>query len=460
MRVSSVLKGFTVRKSVFASILLAPSLALASGYSLPNTNPRDLSMCASSVAAQRDSGAAFALPAALARMEGPSAGASFGIVHVFNTWKDPSTGQKVSMDTTFSPLGTLNVSYGGKVPFLGNRGVGVGVGFQPFGGAIVSWPAGWPGRYRILEVDRKVFSGVATVGVELHPQVRVGGGFVYYYTWEKLSQNAWMAPFTGAGPGSPGTWNPATPDATGTIDLSGGAPSYDLSAEIDPVKGLPLTIGVDYKHKATQTLDGDVSWSGLTPIAQTLSTSLAPIFANQKAKQRLTIPNVLNVGAAYRVARPLLVTATFTFDRWVVYDEDRFVGANGAYIAVPRHYRNGQTYRAGVEYDLLADFQVRVGIERDVSGLRSQYASPTLPDASSWAGSLGASYRLGRGFHLDAAVFYAMMDKVTVPSSAAGLEPPQSATVGSLVPTGTFRGEYTPSALVYTVGLGWKPGER
>ena len=68
-----------------------------------------------------------------------------------------------------------------------------------------------------------------------------------------------MVPFTGAGPtGSPTTWIQTTPDATGTIDnLSGGAPlSFDVSAEIDPVKGLPLTFAIDYKHKATQELDG------------------------------------------------------------------------------------------------------------------------------------------------------------------------------------------------------------
>ena len=53
-----------MRKLAALAVLL-PSLALASGYALPNTNPRDLGLSASAMAAQRDSGAAYALPAAL-----------------------------------------------------------------------------------------------------------------------------------------------------------------------------------------------------------------------------------------------------------------------------------------------------------------------------------------------------------------------------------------------------------
>jgi len=364
-------------------------------------------------------------------------------VHVFNTWKDPTTGQKVDMDQAYSPLGGLSASYGGKLAMLGNRGWGAGISFQPFGGAIVSWPDGWPGRYRILEVDRKVFSGVATVGLEVIPQVRIGGGFVYYYTWQKFTRNIFQG-------NPPFPTPPGTPDALATLDMSGGAPSFDVSAEFEPIPSFPLTIAADYKHKASQDLDGDVKWSGLV-----LPPLISPIFANQDVKETLTIPNTLNIGAAYRAIKPLLVTFTFTLDRWVVYDQDRFVGSNpGAVLTVGRHYRNGQTYRGGVEYDLTPAWQVRAGLQRDVSGLRTDFYAPDLPDASSWGGSLGATYNFGRGFNANAAVFYAKMDKVTATNS--------SATEPVLAPgdVRTFRGEYTPSALVYGVSVGWTPPAR
>jgi long-chain fatty acid transport protein len=427
-----------VRKTIVASLILAPSLALASGYSLPNTNPRDLGMCASTVAAQRDSGAAFGLPAALARLDGPSVRIAGGGVNVFNTWKDPAgAAPDTDMGNALALIGNVSIAYGGKLPMLGGRGWGVGFGIQPFGGAIVEWPEDWTGRYRITDVDRRSLSGALTAGIELIPQVRLGGGLVYYYTLQEFKQKLCLA-CAGAG----------TTDATATLDLSGGALSYDVSAEITPVQGLPLTFAVDYKHKATQELDGDVTWEGLPPGA----SALDPLLQNQDVEQTLTIPNLLNIGVAYRVIQPLLVTFTFTFDRWAVYDSDTFFGSLAPDpLVVERRYRNGQTYRAGAEYDLTPAVQVRAGVQRDVSGLRTSTYSPTLPDGSSWAGSLGATYKFARGFSLDAALFYATMDDVT--ATNVGAEP----SGGNPFPSGTLRGSYSPSALVYGLALGWQP---
>ncbi len=456
-----------MRKTILAVLSLVPSLALASGYSLPNTNPRDLSMCASAVAAQRDSGATFALPAALARLRGPSVSLGGGGVNVFNDWKDPTPGattpppaepatSKLATQTTAVP--NVSAAWGGTLPFLGDRGWGVGASVQPFGGAIVKWPQDWAGRYRVTGVDRKVFSAVLGAGVELHPQVRIGGGVIYYRTTETFDLAAWMQPYPN--PAAP----TAAPDARAHLDLTGHAWSYDASLEVDPLRGVPLTFAVDYKHKATQDLDGSVSWTGTGPYFSGFPYAgplagfnpLAGLFGATGAKQQLTIPNVLNVAVAYRVVKPLLLTGTFTFDRWVVYGQDLFNLNTGAPFPVARSYRNGQTYRAGAEYDLTSMVQVRVGVQRDVSGLRSSTYSPSLPDASSWAGSVGASLWFARAFHVDAALFYAKMDEVK--ASSVGLEPGYAGATPVPVPTGTFRGTYSPSAMVYTLALGWTPG--
>lgn len=475
---SPPVKGVTVRKTILSAFLLAPSLALASGYALPNTNPRDLSMCASAVAAQNDSGAAFALPAALARLRGPSVNLGGGFVNVFSTWTDPTPGAtqppssspgvsalpaepgKQSLALEFTPFPNVSAAWGGKVPFLGDRGVGAGLSIQPFGGARVHWPDDWAGRYRIDDVDRRVFSVIGGVGVEVHPQIRIGGGLIYYYTTEKLTQSLWMEPF-----GNTGTFTPGYPDAQGKLDVSGGAFSYDASIEIDPIAGVPLTLAVDYKHKATQNLSGDVTFSGVSPIfAGPVPPQLAPLkqlFGATSAKHQLTIPNTLNVGAAYRVITPVLVTFTYTFDRWVVYDQDLFSANTGAAIAVPRDYSNGHTFRAGVEWDVSRPLQLRAGVQRDISGLKTYTYSPTLPDSSSWAGSLGATWRFPMGISLNGAFFYAHLDKVT--ATRTGLEPgiyPGPTTLPVPQPGTAFRGSYEPSAFIYTLSLGWTPGAR
>jgi long-chain fatty acid transport protein len=453
-----------VRKILLLS-LAAPSLALASGYSLPNTNPRDLSLCASAVAAQRDSGAVFALPAALARLRGPYVSVGGGVVNVFNEWTDPTPGATqpplgapaepgtAELDVQFTPFPNVSVAYGGTAPFLAGRGWGAGLSVQPFGGAILEWPDDWAGRYRITDIDRQAFSVIASAGVEVIPQVRIGAGVMYYRTMQTLKLNGWMEPFAA----------PGTPDATAELDMDGGAFSYSVSAEVDPIRGVPLTVAVDYKHKATQELEGDVTFNGVQPAATNpaIVGPLAALYTATSAEEQLTIPNLLNVGVSYRVLKPLLATFTYTFDRWVVYGEDRFDLNTGLPFVVERNYRNGHTFRAGAEYDLASAVQLRAGVQRDLSGLRTSTYSPTLPDSDSWGVSLGGTFRLPRGFSVDAAIFYANFDEVT--STDNGVEPGvYPAPVGAVpVPAGgTFRGTYDPQALVYTLAVAWSPGAK
>jgi long-chain fatty acid transport protein len=452
-------------RKIFTALFLAPSLALASGYTLPNAHPRDLATCASGVAAQSDAAAAFGLPAALARVQGPSVRLGGGGVTVGVDWTDPTPGATeppysptltpalpsepgtTSNATQITGFPTIAASYGGKIQAAGNRGWGVGLALQPFGGTIVEWPDDWAGRYRITKVDRQVFSGILAAAIEVIPQVRLGGGLIYYYTKQTFDQKLWQQ-----GVALPATL--AAPDASVKLGkMDGGAFSYDVSIEVNPVKDLPLTLALDYKHKATQDLEGDVTWTGLLP---PLAAAPGQITSATSAKEQLTIPNLLNIGVSYRVAKPVLVMATFTFDRWVVYDADHFTGNNGSTFTVPRNYSNGQTYRAGVAWDALDVLTLRAGLQRDVSGLDKANYSPTLPDASSWGGSLGATFKFAKAFSVDAAGFYANMDKIDVPSP--GKEPGIPPGGSGLLPTGAFRGSYDTHAWVFSASVNWQPG--
>jgi long-chain fatty acid transport protein len=208
---------------------------------------------------------------------------------------------------------------------------------------------------------------------------------------------------------------------------------------------------VDYKHEGKQTLEGDLKWSGVPSGV----AALAPIARDQDVEHEVTVPSSLNVGIAYRVAKPLNLMFTYTFDRWEVYQEDLFVGSEpGAELSVERNYGNGHTFRAGAEYDVSPVLQLRLGVHRDISGLDTDTYSPSLPDASSWAVTAGAGYRFGKGFSVDAGLFYAFMDEVT--STNNGSEP----SLGSPLPTGSFRGTYEIAALIYGLSIGWTPGAK
>jgi long-chain fatty acid transport protein len=402
------------KRALILVTLLAPAVALANGYSVPNVNPRDLAMADSTVAAQGDVAAADMNPAALSRVEGFQLSLGFSYLDNQNEWSNPATGGEAT--TLYKPVPpvALFAGYGGK--FM-DRGWGVALGLGVPAGGNVFWKEDWEGRFRIIEVDRKVYATYLTGGVELFPWLRVGGGAIYYRTTERLLQKLDFL----------------TSEGTAELSTAGGKLSYELAVEITCPK-LPLTLGIDYKHQAVQELEGDAHF-------EDVPASLQGTLADQPATHVLTIPNFLNVGLAYRPIKPLLLTLGWTLDRYEVYEEDRFSGTLGTMpdVVVTRNYGNGQTWRLGAEWDQSDRLTLRAGVLRDLSGLDTDTYSPTLPDGDTWAFTAGAAWKFSPKLSVSGALFYAPYDTVKVTGTEA------------------FQGQYEPSAFIASVGVVWKP---
>lgn len=396
--------------------LLVPAVALANGYDIPNTSPRDLAMSASVTADQKDAGATYGNPAALSKVEGLSLNASFSYLDLRTKWTGPGTGPLAgqSASTKYNPVPPVSLfaAYGFK---LADRNAGVGFGMNVPGGGAVAYNDDWPGRGRIITVDRKIYGFYLTGGYEVLPRLRLGGGLVYYYGTEYLRQ--------GIQPSD---------SAFGKVSTKGGAPSFDLSADY-ALADLPLSFGIDFKYKATMKLSGNGQF--VVP-AGLLGATPTPV--DQGVSHHLTYPSVLNVGAAYRVLPPLLIAGVFTWTGYSIYGSDLFVGDKGTTIRVDRKYRDGYVARVGAEYDLTPRVQLRGGVMRDFSGLRTDTYSPTLPDASSWSVSVGGAWHMNKDLAVQAALFRAFFDKVTATGTTA------------------FPGSYQTGVWIASAGLVWQ----
>jgi long-chain fatty acid transport protein len=382
----------TATKALFLSLLL-PAAALANGYDVPNVNPRDLALVSSALASQVDAQAAYANPAALAKLRGLNLSLAASMLDLETKWSGPASGDLAgkSAHTRFKPVFPVSLfaAYGFQ---LADHAAGLGLGMNVPAGGNVFYPDDWVGRGRIITVDRKVYGFYLTGGFEVLPGLRVGGGPVYYYGTEYLKQG--IQPF---------------PDAYGELSTKGGGFSFDLAAEYAlPV--IPLTLAVDYKHKGTMKLSGNghfVVPEGLLPGSSTPAV-------DQGVKHDLTYPSILNLGAAYRVTPTVLLNAVFTYNWYSVYKSDEFRGDKGTTISVQRNYGNGRTFRLGGEWDATPALQLRAGLERDLSGLDTSTYSATLPDSSSWCAALGLGWSVQPDLAVQAAFFHAWLDKVTV----------------------------------------------
>ena len=401
---------------VATAALLLPAAAFAGGYVVPNINARDLGMAGSAQAAQEDAAATYAMPAALARLNGLSLSADVSLIDFRSTWTDPTGSTSVTMIPKGAFPPALYLAYG--LPLSNGMRVGLGFGLTIPGGGYVFWPGNWPGRNEIITVDRKVYGTYLTAGVQVMPQLRLGGGLVYYRTTEHLIQGV---NFLNAAPGQ---------IELGTV---GGALSYDVSAELQPLASVPFTIGFDYKHQGVQTLTGQAHGSNIPP-------ALQPRLLDQHVSHVLTYPNQVNLGAAYRVIEPVLLTFDWTWERFHVYKQDVFIGDRGVSVVVPRDYKNGFTLRVGTEVKVSPLLKLRAGLLRDTSPSRPETLSPTLPDANSTAVTFGVGFDPTPNLEISAAYFYDKEDSI----STTGNE--------------TFAGTYDTRSNIFAFSITYRPG--
>ncbi len=404
-------------KTILAVLLLLPALALANGYDVPNVAPRDMSMAGSANAAQTDAGAAYAMPAALARLPGLNLSLNGSALFLETEWTDITGGSygPSPARTKFKPVPPIAIfgSYGFEVA---GRRLAVGAGLNVPGGGNVFWNDDWAGRGRIITVDRKIYGAYLSGGYELNEQLRLGASLIYYYGTEYLKQG--VQPI---------------PGAYGELATRGGGLAWGLSAEIKPSTSVPLTLGFDFKYHGTMDLRGDGHFSVPDP--------LAPNAQDQSVRHELTYPSVLNFAIAFRPAQALLVTFGYTNTFYSIYKADTFLGGAGLVIEVPRNYGDGYTFRLGGEWDATDRLAVRAGLLRDVSGLDPTQYSPTLPDSSTWAVTGGLGFKVTPAWVVNAAVFRGFMDQVTAPVG------------GSSIP-----GTYQSSVWIASAGVTWQPG--
>lgn len=413
-----------MRNAFIAAVLLVPALAFANGYEVPNVNPRELAMVSSAVAAQNaEASATNVNPAALSKIEGLSLSLAGSMLTLTTDWSAPAGSgiTPTTASTNFHPVPPVSLfaAYGTKLAALGDRGVGVGFGMANPAGGNMFWDEEWPGRGRILDVERRFYGFYLQGGVEVIPgMLRIGGGPIYYYATQYLKQAV-----------------QPVPGAYAELETKGGGWSWEAATEIKPIRSIPFTIGVDYKHKGGTSQDGKANFN----VPPSLESQT---IRDQDVTTTLTMPNVLYVGVGYRPVKPVLVTFAWSFSRFVVYQQDLFVGSTGLSIVVPRDYRNGYGLRLGAEWEINPTWTVRGGLFRDHSGLRTRTISPTLPDSNSWIAAIGAGYRVKQNFAVNGGFYYADRDRVTSTDWRSETNP-----------TGSFPGTYKTHAYIVSLGI-------
>jgi len=405
-----------MRNLIIAATILVPAAAHAGGYVIPNATPRDLALAQAAVADQTGAEAVFLNVAALAGQLGVNISAAGELLINRTDWSDPDLG-KASMDPQINTPPSFAVSYGAKIDNDMAWGVAVGMNI-PAGGSL-KWPTGWQGQEAIQSVKQLVFAFGGGAAFQPLPFLKVGVNYVRFQAQEELHQSLnYLDHYGDAG-----------------LAMSGGANGFGAGLEVR-VPNVPLSFGANYSHSAELALEGNAHFTKVPVPFQ-------PLLHDQGVTEKLTIPNVFFVGAAYEVIPNLKVMAAYNFERWSTYKSDKFIGADGFIVEVPRNYNNAHVIRGAAEWQnmpFLPALTGRIGLLRSISDQPTDTISPSLTDGSSWAVSVGAGVNVMPTLRIDLGYQHAFFDKVT----ATGME--------------AFPGSYKTAVDLISLGVNWRIG--
>ncbi|MHB8873278.1 MAG: outer membrane protein transport protein, partial [Myxococcaceae bacterium] len=355
------------RALLLAALLLARGV-LAAGFALPEQSARSLGTAGTGTGSADGASAIYYDPALLAFEDGISAEVSGTLIAPSFSW-EPLTvagGSGVPARARLFAQPALFLA----APVAEGVFVGVG-GFSNFGLGI-SWPSSFPGRFDSSSAAITTFTVNPSAAYRIDRHLAVGAGVDVVRASVELEQGLDFIDQEGALRLGGGTWG---------VGFNAGLAGRWLSDR--------LTVGLAYRSFVGLAFKGRADFSAPPEFASTLQ--------DQDVETRLTLPNLLSLGAGYRVTPRFRVMADLTYTTWSSLKvlPITFPGDPSLSQELRRDWQNTLTVRAGAEAQLTRTIAARLGAGYDPSPSPADTLSPSLPDSSRILASAGAGYRAG-----------------------------------------------------------------
>lgn len=349
--------------------------------------------------------------------------------------------------TTDNKMSTPFAAYAGFK--IGEKwGLGLAV-TTPYGSGL-NWGKNWAGAHTVQEIKLQSFSFQPTVAYKITPRLSVGAGLMvmkgsFMIGKGLLPVGSIPEPYVSKG------LSPINVNLEGNAKVGLG---FNVGAMWDVTDR--FTLGVSYRSKVMMKVDaGDASIEYAEgkkeTILQVLNASpttapmaaLAQLMDDSKIKAELPLPSNINVGASYKLTDKWLLAADLQFVGWGTYDSLNIVFNKGQLSYEnknPKKYTSTVAVRLGAEFKPVEKWTVRGGFYYDQTPVDTDYYNPETPGANKFSFTLGGTYSVWRKLDITAAAGYIWgQNKGSIDTSF-----------------GKFSGEYKPSALALSLGLGYK----
>jgi long-chain fatty acid transport protein len=416
-----------LRTIVVAALALPlASPAFAGAFFLPQVGAEAAGRAnAGDAAAASDASTIFANPAGMTELRQPEIQGGGTVflpdIHFRNTGTvatTPGSGG-VSVPVTGDDAG--NPAHATPVPNLfavlpiPDKQLWLGLGVTaPFGLGLQYDPT-WFNRYDVIDIALTTIDVAPSLAYRVSPTLSIGGGLDIQYAKAKLSQ-AVPNPFTPGGP-------TAATDGIFTVRGDSFAVGGNIGILLKPAPG--TNIGLHYRSRVTQSLDGSASFNGLTG-------PLASLNGKFRTSTQLDLPDIVSLAVTHQATPSLKLLAQVQFFDWSRFDQLRVRFNNGSPDQTrTEDYHNSITFSVGAEYDWSESLRLRAGFMFDETPTPDAFRSAAVPDGNRYWTSIGATWKFSDDWALEGAYTHIFFDDAVLGTERGFFAAPIASTVTS-----------------------------
>lgn len=338
------------------------SLAWGGAYEIPNQGARGAAQSEAFIAQADDGSAIYYNPAGLTQLHGTTiTGGSYFLFPDFRF--DGQLG-----DAEMDMMSVLPHFYAASDFGTERWRFGIGL-FNEFG-LNQDWGDSGPLRTIVDDVQLVVLNISPTVAYQVNDNLSIAVAFnVYYGDFEQQRKVILGAPPT-----------PEGRLRLGADDIAFGV-TPALMWKIDDRN----QIGFVYRSPFALNLEGTARLRG-QPIGR-----IGP----SPAKARLDFPQIIGFGYAFRPVEKLKVETDVVWTQWSTVDSIVIKSPNPAFNGqtIPASWRDGFSYRLGLQYDIDAHWALRGGYAYGQNAIPSNTFTPLVPDSNYHLFSIGGGYK-------------------------------------------------------------------
>ncbi len=351
----------------------------ASGFQINEHSARAMAMGGAFAGLANDPSAIFFNPAGIAQLNGTHFMAGVTLISPKASFRGPAPSVK-EYDLQHQLFTPINFYFTQQISKKFYFGISVN---NPYGLG-TKWEPDWVGRYIAYNTSVETFFFTPVFAYKVSDNLMVSAGLTYATGKVTIEKYGSMAPFAG--------------DVL--VSMEGNGTAIGFTGGILWKASDKFSVGVSYRSESKFTFNGTAKAD--------VPKALEGVIPTGDISAKLTTPQNITFGVAYKFNDKFKVTADYQYVGWSCYDSLGVDFKDPKYedVSAPRMYNNSFIARFGTEYNVNDALNLRGGIYYDKNPVPDEYVEPSLPDADRIGFNVGVGYAITKNIHVDLAYMF------------------------------------------------------